>query len=101
VQRTQLLRSLAQRGEEGRELAAGRLHPGGGPHLGRLEMGMADDQARLPSVTGHAGGGIQQQRAAGDRLAMLASIGQAHKQAPPVVGERGDAGDEAAAPATK
>ena len=71
LQRRQLLRSLAQRLEEGRDLAAGALYPGG------FGMRVTDGDAGLSAMAGEAGRGMQQERATGDGLGMLTGIGQA------------------------
>ena len=60
-------------------------------------MGMADGDAGLAAMAGEAGRGMQQERATGNRRGQLPGIGQAHEQAPPVVGQCGDPRHEAAA----
>ena len=55
---------------------------------------MGDGDAGLAAVAGEPRRGVQQQRSRGDGLGMLKGIGQAHEQAPPVVGQRGDAGHD-------
>ncbi len=71
--------------EEGGQVAAGALYPG------CIGMVVADDQAALAGVVDLARRGVEQQRACGDRLAVLVGLSQAREQAPPVV----DQGDHA------
>jgi hypothetical protein len=60
-------------------------------------MRMADGDAGLAAMPGEARRGMEQQRTTGNGFGMLAGVGQAHEQAPPVIGQRRDAGHEAAA----
>jgi hypothetical protein len=53
----------------------------------------ADGQRHLTSMLGSPGDRREQQRAAGDRLAMMLGVGQAGEQAPPVVRQRHDASE--------
>jgi hypothetical protein len=75
----QLLRRLAQRLEEGGDVATGLFHPW------RLGMGMADGEAHLAGMTPHQGRGMEMGWPAGDGLGVLIRVGQAVEEAPPVV----------------
>lgn len=50
-----------------------------------------------PHMPGEARRGMEQERTAGNGFGRLAGVGQAHEQAPPVIGQRREAGHEAAA----
>src|SRR6059058_1820368 len=62
-----------------------------------LTMRAADRQLGLPSMARLPGNRLQQQWPAGDRLTMMLRIGQAYEQAPPVVNETNNAGEQPAA----
>src|SRR5437763_697878 len=91
LHRVHLLRGSPQLSEE-----AGDAHIGPS-RLALLAMRAADPQRDLPSVARLSRDGLQQQRSAGNRLAPMIRISQAHEQAPPVINQGNAAGEQAAA----
>ena len=87
----QLLRTSHQAPEEAGDAPQGRDHHPTTPVARRHR------QPRMTGMLGLAGNPEQQKRPAGDRLAVVIGIGQAHKQAPPVVGQRDQTGHVLAA----
>src|SRR5215472_251036 len=87
----QLLRSLPQASEE----------PGNAQKSAAssavLAMRAGDDDRGSAGMLGLPADGLEQQRPAGDRLAMLIGVGQADEQVPPIGSEGDDAGHELAA----
>src|ERR1019366_3407878 len=61
-----------------------------------LAMHGGDGEMNLTSMSGELPDTREQERAAGDRLQACLGMGQAHKQAPPVVGQRHRHGSELA-----
>jgi hypothetical protein len=91
-QRVQMLRVFPQPSQEASD-------PDIGPaRLVAHAMRAADGQRHLTGVLGSPGDCREQQRPGGDRLAMMFGIGQAGEQAPPIVRQRHDAGEQ---PATR
>ena len=85
----QLLRSLPQPGEEAGDP---QKSPAGAV---MLAVRAGDGDRGLSGMLRFPADRLEQQRPAGDRLAMLVGVGQADKQVPPIGGE----GDECGPPA--
>jgi Mu transposase, C-terminal domain len=90
LQAGQLLRIFGQAAQEGGD---GRKRPGGGFSFG---VRARDADRRLPCVPGAGGDRRQEQRAAGDRLAVEAGIGETDEDVPPVVKQPKQPGREPA-----
>ena len=90
MQAGQLLRIFGQAPQEGGD---GRKRPGGGFGFG-VRARHAD--RRLPCVPRAGGDRRQEQRAAGDRLAVEAGIGETDEDVPPVVKQPKQPGREPA-----
>src|ERR1700739_2165673 len=86
-----MLRRFAQGGEEGGNTAERPARPV------PLTVSAADRHCGASGMVGLSTDRLQQQRATGDRLAMMVRIGQTHEEVPPVEDEGDNACHDPAA----